>query len=193
MEADTARSGPAVENPQPQAKSSSDHANGTAGFEAQLADMRDRWMRAEAEIVNVGTRAKRDLDDARRYAVQTFATDVVEAAENLRRGLDSIPSASNSEPEVVSKLREGFLGVERAFISLLKRNGIDRMDPTGQAFDPALHQAMSEAPADGREPGIVLQALSAAWTLNGRLLRPAMVVVAKSSVADSPGTHAPET
>ena len=153
----------------------------SATLEAELADMRDRWMRSEAEIANVRNRAKRDVDDAKQYAVQKFATDVVEAAENLRRGLDNIPAASVSEPEIVSRLRDGFLGVERSFIGLLKRNGIVREDPTGTAFDPQVHQAMSEAVSDNREPGTVLQALSATWTLNGRLLRPAMVVVAKAS------------
>jgi molecular chaperone GrpE len=193
MEADTALSGQAGEGMQPDAKPSSQHVNGLAELEVELADMRDRWMRAEAEIANVGTRAKRDLDDAKRYAVQTFATDVVEAAENLRRGLDSIPPASDSEPEIVRRLRDGFSGVERAFITLLKRNGIARIEPTGSTFDPALHQAMSEAPADGHDPGSVLRTLSAGWTLNGRLLRPAMVVVAKASAADSPAAHTSKT
>ena len=113
--------------------------------------------------------------------MQKFAVDVVEAAENLRRGLDSIPPVSASDSDIVSRLREGFLGVERAFVDLLKRNGITRVDPTGMAFDPARDQAMSEAQEEGSEPGTVLRALSAAWTLNGRLLRPAMVVVAKAS------------
>ena len=191
MEVDTARSNHAGEGLRPKPDSSPDHANGEVGLEAQLADMRDRWMRAEAEIANVRTRAKRDVEDAKRYAVQKFATDVVEAAENLRRGLDSVPTASDGEPEVVGRLRQGFLGVERAFIALLNRNGIRRLDPTGSAFDPALHQAMSQVPAAGRKPGTVLQALSASWTLNGRLLRPAMVVVA--SAAETPAPQAPET
>ena len=89
MEADTAPPGHTGEGTQSRAMPSPDHADGVAGLEAQRADMRDRRMRAEAEIVNIKTRAKRDLGDAKRYAVQTFATDVVKAAENLRRGLDS--------------------------------------------------------------------------------------------------------
>lgn len=168
-----------------------DLPNDKMTIEAEFADMRDRWMRAEAEIANVRSRAKRDVDDAKRYAVQKFATDVVEAAENLRRGVESIPSASVSEPEIVGRLRDGFLSVERAFIDLLKRNGVVRVDPTGSAFDPAFHQAMSEV-ADGREPGTVLQALSAAWTLNGRLIRPAMVVVSKGFGSNAPAS-APQT
>jgi molecular chaperone GrpE len=142
-------------------------------------DMRDRWIRAEAENQNVRARAKRDVDDTRQYAVQKFAADMVEAAENLRRGLASLPAPTPDEPEVVAKLREGLEGVERNFISSLERNGIKRTDPTGQPYDPHLHQAMAEQPSAEHEPGTVLQAWTQAWSLNGRLLKPAMVVVAK--------------
>lgn len=186
MVADTAQSDDAGEGLRPTPDSSPGQAKGATELIVQLADMQDRWMRAEAEIANVRTRAKRDVEDAKRYAVQKFAIDVVEAAENLRRGLDSIKPPADGEPEVVGRLREGFLGVERAFIALLKRNGIVRLDPTGSVFDPALHQAMSQVAAAGRQPGTVLQALSAGWTLNGRLLRPAMVVVASAAEIAAP-------
>ena len=142
-------------------------------------EMRDRWMRAEAEMANVRSRAKRDVDDTRLYAVQKFATDVVEAAENLRRGLASLPPPAPDEPDVVIKLREGFEGVERNFIGILERNGIQRVDPTGQLYDANLHQSMAEQPSADHKPGTVIQAWTQAWTLNGRLLKPAMVVVAK--------------
>ena len=151
-----------------------------AALEAELADMRDRWMRSEAEIANVRTRAKRDADDARQYAIQKFARDVVEAEENLRRGLSSLPAADPDEPAIVTKLREGFEGVERSFLALLERNGIQATDPTGQPFDPEKHQSMAEQPSSDYPPGTVMQAWTAAWTLNGRLLRPAMVVVSKA-------------
>lgn len=161
-----------------------------AALEAELAEMRDRWMRAEAENQNVRNRAKRDVDDARQYAVQNFARDVVEAAENLRRGLASIPAATADEPPVVAKLREGFEGVERSFVAMLERNGIVGADPTGQPFDANLHQAMAEQPSADAQSGTVLQAWTAAWTLNGRLLRPAMVVVAKAPEGVQSGTQA---
>jgi molecular chaperone GrpE len=148
-------------------------------LEAERDDLRDRWIRSEAEMQNIRARAKRDADDARQFAVQKFATDVVEAAENLRRGLDALPPTAPSEPDIVTKLREGFEGVERSFLALLERNGIVRVDPTGALFDANLHQAMGEHETTEHPPGTVVQAWTAAWTLNGRLLRPAMVVVAK--------------
>ena len=145
----------------------------------ELAAAQDKWLRAEAETANVRSRAAREVADARAYAVQKFAADVVEAAENLRRGLAALPAPSEAEPELLTKLRGGFEGVEKSFWAILERNGVSRRDPAGEAFDPALHQAMAEQPApEGVAPGTVLQAWSAAWTLNGRLLKPAMVVVA---------------
>ncbi len=148
-------------------------------------DMRDRWMRAEAEMANLRARTKREVDDVRQYAVQKFAADVVEAAENLRRGLASLPPPAPDEPDVVRKLREGLEGVERSFIGILERNGIKRTDPTGQPYDPNLHQAMAEEPSAEHAPGTVKQAWTQAWTLNGRLLKPAMVVVAKRAAEDA--------
>ena len=159
-------------------------------LEAEVAEMKERWMRAEAETANVRTRAKRDSDDARQFATQKFARDVAEAAENLRRGLDAIPPATTDEPAIVGRVRDGFTGVERSFIDLLERNGVKREDPTGAVFDPNLHQAMAEQETDAHPPGTVIQAWTQAWTLNGRLLRPAMVVVAKAPVAAA-GADAP--
>ena len=104
---------------------------------------------------------------------------------NLRRGLDQLPPAQPGEPEIVGKLRDGFEGVERSFLSLLERNGIARVDPTGKPFDANLHQAMAEQPSAEHAPGTVMQAWTAGWTLNGRLLRPAMVVVAKAAAQDT--------
>ncbi|NKC32430.1 nucleotide exchange factor GrpE [Falsiroseomonas selenitidurans] len=150
-----------------------------ASLEAEVVLMRDKWLRAEAEMQNLRSRAKREAEDARLYAVQKFARDVVETAENLRRGLDSLPPPAEEEAPLLGKLRGGFEGVERAFVAMLERHGVARVEATGKAFDPELHQAMAEQPApEGVEPGTVIQAWTPAWTLHGRLLKPAMVVVA---------------
>ena len=161
-----------------------DPAARIATLEAEVADLRERWMRAEAEIANVRNRARREVDETRQYAVQKFGRDVVEAAENLTRGIDSIPPAHDGEPEIVAKLRDGFAGVERSFVALLERNGIRREEPTGAAFDPNLHQAMAEQESAEHPSGTVIQAWTPAWTLNGRLLRPAMVVVSRAPAAE---------
>jgi molecular chaperone GrpE len=151
-----------------------------AELEAEIAALRDKWLRAEAENQNLRTRARREAEEARLFAVQKFARDVVETAENLRRGLDSLPQpVEGEENELLTKLRDGFEGVERGFVAMLERHGVARVEAQGAAFDPELHQAMAEQPApEGVEPGTVIQAWTPAWTLNGRLLKPAMVVVA---------------
>ena len=154
-----------------------------ARLEQELQDMRDKWLRSEAEMANLRARTKREVEDARLYAVQKFARDVSEAAENLKRGLDSFPAKTENEPEIISRLRDGFEGIERGFISVLERNGITRVDPTGEAFDANIHQAMAEHESVEHPAGTIVQAWSPTWQLNGRLLRPAMVVVSKAPAA----------
>jgi len=150
-----------------------------AALEAELGSMRDKWLRAEAEMQNLRTRTKREVDEARLYAVQKFARDVVETADNLRRGLDSLPPEQEGEAGLLAKLRGGFAGVERGFVAMLERHGITRQEATGLAFNPELHEAMAEQPApEGVAPGTVIQAWTPSWSLHGRLLKPAMVVVA---------------
>ena len=150
-----------------------------AALEAELTEMKDRWLRAEAEVQNVRNRGRDDTEKARNYAVQKFATDMAEVAENLRRGIDLLPTATEDEPEIIGKMRGGFEGVERFLLQRLEVHGVQRKPAEGQPFDPELHQAMSEAPApEGVAPGTVMQAWTSAWTLIGRLLKPAMVVVA---------------
>lgn len=148
-------------------------------LEARVQELEAALLYARAETENTRKRAREEAEKARLFAVQKFATDVVEMAENLRRGLDLLPAPEEGEAEIIGKMRDGFEGVERFFLQRLEANGIQRKLAQGERFDPELHQAMSEAPApEGVEPGTVLQAWSSAWTLNGRLLKPAMVVVA---------------
>ena len=151
-----------------------------SALELERDEFRDKWMRSEAEMQNLRARSKREVEDARQYAVQKFATDVSEAAENLRRGIAALPARRDNEADIVNRLREGFSGVERSFVGMLERNGVKSTDPTGSPFDANLHQAMGEQESDEHPPGTVLQAWTSAWTLNGRLLRPAMVVVSKA-------------
>jgi molecular chaperone GrpE len=149
-------------------------------LEGELQETKDKWLRSEAEMANLRSRTEREVKEARLYAVQKFAKDVVEAADNLKRGIDSLPKRSENEPEIITKMRDGFEGIERSFVALLERNQITRSDPTGAPFDANFHQAMAEQETGEHPPGTVLQSWSQSWLLNGRLLRPAMVVVAKA-------------
>jgi len=155
---------------------------------AEASEFRDKWMRAEAEMQNLRARTKRELEDARQFAVQKFARDVVEAAENLKRGLASLPGTTEGEDSIITKMREGFESTERSFVGILERNGISAAEPVGQPFDANLHQAMAENHSDEHPQGTVVQAWTPAWTLHGRLLKPAMVVVSKGPAAPSDAT-----
>lgn len=148
-------------------------------LEAQVTEFRDKWMRSEAEMQNLRSRTKRELDDARQYAVQKFARDIVEAAENVQRGLSSLPPKSDADDGLLAKLREGFESTERSFIGILERHGVTHQQPVGQPFDANLHQAMVEQPSTEHPAGTVIQAWTPTWLLHGRLLKPAMVVVSK--------------
>ena len=151
-------------------------------------------MRSEAEIVNVRARAKRDVDEARQFAVQKFSNDMVDAAENLQRGLNNLPAATPDEPKSISGLRSGLMEVERGFLGLLERNGVKSEDPIGSVFSPGKHQAIGERETSDHSAGTVLQTLTPAWNLNGRLLRPAIVIVAKSvSQASAEKIHSDDT
>jgi len=157
-----------------------------AMLEQELQEMKDKWLRSEAEMANLRARTKREVEDARLYAVQKFARDVAEAAENLKRGIDALPKRVEGEAEIIVKMRDGFEGIERSFVSLLERNGITKQDPTGAAFDANLHQAMMEQESAEHPAGTIIQAWSQTWLLNGRLLRPAMVVVSKATPGAAP-------
>lgn len=149
-------------------------------LKAELQSMKDQWMRSEAENQNLRNRQKKELEDTRLYAIQKFARDVVETAENLRRGIDSLPKPSEDEDPMLTKMREGFESTERSFLKILEKNGIKYEDPTGASFDANKHQAMAEQPSNEHPHGTVIQSWTPTWTLNDRLLKPAMVVVSKN-------------
>lgn len=149
-----------------------------AQLEAELEEMKNRWMRSEAECQNIRTRAQREVEEAHQYGIQKFARDIVEAEENLERGLASLPPAQEGESEVLTRMREGLKTTERSFLSILERHGITRHDAAGLAFDANEHQAMQDVASPDHAPGQVVQAWTPTWKLRNRLLKPAMVVVA---------------
>jgi molecular chaperone GrpE len=155
-------------------------------LEAEAAAMKDKWLRAEAESQNIVRRMKAEVDSTRQYAVQKFARDMVDAAENFSRALASLPQAAAGEPEIVTKFRDGLSASERALLAALERNGVTMEDAAGRPFDPEKHQAMAEAPSPEHPAGTVMQGFTPTWLLHGRLLKPAMVVVSKGAAGQSP-------
>ena len=147
-------------------------------LEAELADAKDRLLRALAETENVRRRAQREREDTQKYAISNFARDLLSPVDNLRRALDSVPPAEISDPRTRSLL-EGVAATERELLATFERYGLKRIDPMGERFDHNFHQAIFEAERPGAAPGTVIEVLQPGYVLHDRLLRPAMVGVAK--------------
>ena len=150
-----------------------------ARLEAELAETKDRLLRTLAEGENQRRRAERERTDAQRYAATAFARDLLDVGDNLRRALASV-AADEVQDERVKAMIEGVAATERALLGAFERHGIRRIEPQlGDRFDFNLHQAMFEVENSGQPPGSIVQVLQAGYQMHDRLLRPALVGVAK--------------
>jgi molecular chaperone GrpE len=143
-----------------------------AELQAKADENWDRYLRAAAEMENVRKRAARDVEHARKYAVESFAKEMLGVRDSFEMGIDA---ADNADAEA---LIEGSKATLKLLTTALERFGISELDPLGEPFDPELHEAMSMQPSTDAEPGSVLMVVQKGYALNGRLLRPAMVIVA---------------
>ena len=153
-----------------------------ARSEAELAETKDRLLRALAETENVRRRGERERADAQKYGGTTLAKDLLNVADNLRRALDSMPA--DQADERVKTLLEGVAATERELLAVFERHGIRRIDPAGERFDHNLHQAIFEVES-AAPPGTVVQVLQPGYVMHDRLLRPAMVGVAKGAPSEA--------
>ncbi|WP_293884119.1 nucleotide exchange factor GrpE [Sphingomonas sp.] len=150
----------------------------TAALEAELADAKAATLYAQAETQNVRRRLEKDAQDARAYASTGFARDILSVADNLSRALDAIP-AELREDEKFKGLVVGLDATGRELAAVFQRNGITKIVSVGEKLDPNRHQAMLEMPSD-LAPGTIVQEMQAGYMIKDRLLRPAMVGVAKA-------------
>ncbi len=147
---------------------------------AEAADFRDRYMRLAADMDNLRRRTEREVKDAKSYSVAGFARDMLAVSDNLRRALDAIPADVRAGADAgLSTLIEGVELTERSMLSALERHGVRKLEPEGQKFDPNFHQAMFEIPNPDVPHNTVVQVVQAGFTIGERVLRPAMVGVAK--------------
>ncbi len=173
---------PPTPSPEIQAQATPD----PAALELQIAELNDKLLRALAETENVRRRAERDKEDAYKYAVANFARDMLTVADNLRRAMESIePEVRKSDP-AVDKVIEGLELTEREMLATFERYGIKPVAALGEKFDHNLHEALFEVEDKSRPAGTVCQVMETGYTLNGRLLRPAKVGVAKGGVKVEP-------
>jgi molecular chaperone GrpE len=152
-----------------------------AAAQAKAEENWDLYVRAVAEAENVRKRAARDVEHARKYALEAFSKEMLAVRDSFEMGIDAADSAD------AASLAEGNKASLKLLTTALERFGVNEVDPLGEPFDPELHEAISMQPAANAEPGSVLLVVQKGYSLNGRLLRPAMVVVAADEDA-GPGS-----
>ena len=146
-------------------------ADPLAELQAKADENWDRYLRAAAETENVRKRATRDVENAHKFALESFGRDLLAVKDSLEMG---IQAAEQADVETLLAGKEATL---KLLATTLERFGIEELDPEGEPFDPEFHEAMTMQPSDELEPGSVLSVIQKGYSLNGRLLRPAMVVV----------------
>lgn len=148
-------------------------------LEQELAEAKQQALYAQAEVQNVRRRAEKEAADARAYAATAFARDVLSVADNLQRGLQAIPEELRAD-ERLKGLVAGLEATGRELDSVFARHGISRVSALGEKLDPNRHQAMLEVPSE-QEPGTIVQEMQAGYMIRDRLLRPALVGVARAA------------
>ncbi len=146
----------------------------------ETAELKDRLLRTLAEMENLRKRTEREVADARQYGIASFARDILGVADNFRRALEAVaPELRADENSAVHSLIEGVELTERDLLKALEKNGIRKLEPLGEKFDPHLHQAMYEVPDPSVPSGSVVQVVQAGYVIGERILRPALVAVSK--------------
>lgn len=153
---------------------------------AEIAALRDKALRAVAEAENVRRRADKEKAETIKYGASSLAREMLPVIDNLRRAVESVPEEARAENETLKNLMVGVEMTEKMLLDGFAKHGIIKLDPIDQKFSHAEHQAMSEAPGTGKPAGTVVQVLQSGYKLHDRLLRPAMVIVAKGEPAPPP-------
>lgn len=147
-----------------------------AALEAEVTELNDRVLRLAAEVENTRRRGEREKADASRYAIASFARELLAVSDNLERAL-AIAPVENANAEAVSSFTTGVRMTERTLAAALERHGVRKIDPKGEKFDPNLHQAVAQAPTPGVPAGNVAETAQPGFVIGDRVLRAAMVIV----------------
>ena len=150
----------------------------TAELTARAEENWDKYLRIAAELENVRKRAARDVENARKFALERFSADLLDVRDSLEMALSAADDAS------LESFRQGSESTLKLLAGVMQRFGVEELDPLGEPFDPQMHEAMTMQPAADAEPGSVLTVFQKGYALNGRLLRPARVVVAAEPTED---------
>lgn len=151
---------------------------------AEIAALKDRLLRTLAEMENLRKRSEREREDAAKYAISSFARDLLGVADNLRRALDSLPESARND-ENVKVFADGMELIERELLKSFEKAGIRRIEPLGEKFDHNFHEAMFEVPTPDQPSGVVIQVIQPGYIINDRLLRAARVGVTRAVAPES--------
>ena len=177
----------------PEPNGADDPSQEVSALRAEVEALKDRALRALAEVENVRKRLERERDEARTYSVTRFARDMLTVADNLNRALTAIPAEARGRMDDSARaVLDGVEATARELSAALARHGVKTIDAEGQRFDPNLHQAIAEVPAADAQPGTVVTVVQPGYVIADRLLRPAMVTVAKAEAAGAPRNGAGE-
>ncbi len=158
----------------------------------EITALNDKILRLAAEMENTRRRLEKDKVDASAYAVSSFARDILSVADNLRRALDALPEAAHQD-KLMTPLITGVEMTEKELLAVFARYGVMAIKAEGARLDPNLHQAVATVESDAQEPGTVLQVFQSGYMIKDRLLRPAMVTVAKAKSGAAPGERVDTT
>jgi len=172
----------------PETAAAAPQADPVAVLAKEAADMKDRLLRTLAEMENLRRRTDKEVADARTYGVTNFARDILAVADNMERALKALDDEIRTKADAGLKaLLDGVELTERELIKVMEKHGVRRLEPAGQKFDPNLHQAMLEVPDPSVPSGTVVQVMQPGYTIGERVLRPALVGVAKGGPKAPPG------
>ncbi len=157
-----------------------------ASLGAENAELKDKLLRAIAEVENFRRRAEREKADVAKYAVSEFARDIVGIGDNLRRALEAVQKEALEQNPALKTLLEGVEATEREMLKVFERHGVTRFDPLGDKFDPHVHEAMVKVDVPNVPADIIVQVLQAGYKISDRVLRPAAVIVAKGGTFTQP-------
>jgi len=192
-ETDTPPDAPDTETATDMAEAAAPAADPTEALLAENADLRDRLLRLAAEMENLRKRTEREIADTRNYAIAGFARDMLTATDSLSQALAMLPPETRKLADASTKaLIDGMELTEREMQRLLGKHGVKPIEAEGQKFDPHRHQAMFEVPDATRPEGTVVQVVQQGFAIGDRVLRPAMVGVAKGGMVAANDTAAPE-
>jgi molecular chaperone GrpE len=150
-----------------------------AALQAEVVDLKDKWLRAHAEVENIRKRAEREREEAAKYSITKLARDIVHVGDNFQRAIDAVPAGAAEKDSALKSFLEGVTMTERELLNALDRHGIKRVQPMNEPFNPHLHQAVAQVPRTDVPTGTIVEVYQAGYMIEERILRPAMVGVAQ--------------